>query len=180
MKYLLFAVLLSLPSYAYSQAMAFEQPGPVATITASGSYIYGEPQGGSNKSLWGWNLSPEISVTRQFSMQGDFGNYYMESVSQGQNRLILAAGPRYNFVARWHRVTPFVFAEGGEMRLTFQDSSYRDWDPVAIVGAGLKYRLSRRLAITIVPGEYMAHNLDAGPWDKNFSTRAGFTYNFFR
>jgi hypothetical protein len=153
----------------------------VASITASASYIYGEPQlpEGHNASLWGWNASPEIHVTRQFSMQGDFGNYYMQDANPGESRLLMAAGPRYNFVAH-SKLTPFIYAEGGEVRVTYKGSTYRDWDPVILVGVGFKYRLSRNLAVTVVPGQYLAHNLDWGPWVQNFSTRAGFTYNFFR
>ncbi len=181
MKGFVIVALLALPTLTYSQAIPFEPKGPIASLTASASYIYGEPQYGQNyNNLWGWDVSPEIKVIKQFSMQGDFGNYYMESsVYQGQSRLIMGAGPRYNFVAH-SKLTPFIYAEGGEVKVTYKGGTYRDWDPVILVGVGFKYRLSRNLAITVVPGQYLAHNLDWGPWDQNFSTRAGFTYNFFR
>jgi hypothetical protein len=66
------------------------------------------------------------------------------------------------------------------MRLTFQRTLYRDWDPIAIAGVGFEYRVSRSFALTLVPGEYLAHNLDAGPWNQDFTARAGLTFNLFR
>ena len=178
MKRYLIAALFALPSVMFSQAIPFEQRGPIASLTASASYINGEPQNGVNHTLWGWAVSPEIHLTRQFGMQADFASYYMSSIYPGQSRLLMAAGPKYNFVAR-HNLTPFVFGEGGEMRLTFQKSLYRDWDPVAIAGVGVQYRISRSLAVTVAP-EYIGHDQDNGQWAHDFTTRAGITFNLFR
>ena len=179
MKVLLSALLLVLPLRAVSQAVPFEQRGPIASLTASAAYIYGEPQIGHNHSLWGWSAMPEVKLTRHFGMQAEFSSYYMRSIYPAQSRFLIAAGPRYTF-APVSKITPFVFAEGGEMRLTFQRSLYRDWDPVAKGGIGFEYRLSRGIAITLIPAEYLAHNLDAGPWDHDFSSRGGITFNLYR
>lgn len=178
MKQLLIAALLSLPPIAYSQAVPFYQRGPVASLTASGSYIDGEPAFGHNHSLWGWSASPEFYFNRHFGLEAEVANFYESSITPGQRRLILTAGPRYNFDPI-HKVRPFVFAEGGEMRLTFTRSTYRDWDPVAKTGIGFQYYLPRGVSFTLVPAEWIAHSLDAGGWSNDFATRAGFTINFY-
>ena len=179
MKAFVIAVLLALPSLAYSQAIAFEgRGGPVGSITGSASYIFGERENGQNHDLWGWSVSPEYNLTRRIGFQAELGNYY-ERISPGQKRLILTAGPRYNLKPIF-TVWPFVYGEAGEMKLSFSGSKYTDWDPVARVGVGFEHRLARNVCVTIVPAEYLAHNLDAGGWTSDFSAHAGFTYNFYR
>jgi len=178
MKHLmLLATLLVLPSLAHSQAVPFEQ-GPVLSLTGSASYVYGEGEAGHNHSLWGWSLTPEMNITRRFGMQADVANLYENSISPTQRRLILTAGPRYNFPPVY-RTRPFIYAEAGEMKLSFQGSAYTDWDPVARTGIGFEYHLLRDVSLTIVPAEYMAHNLDRGGWSNDFSAHAGFTVNFY-
>jgi hypothetical protein len=179
MNRLLIAVVLALPSLAYSQAVPFDQRGPIASLTTSASYIYGEPQVGQNKNLWGWSAVPEVKLARHFGVQAEFASYYMGSIYPGQSRLLIAAGPRYDFKPV-SKVTPFIFGEGGEMRLTFQRSLYRDWDPVAKAGVGLEYRLSRGIALTLVPGEFLAHFQDDGARTYSFTSRAGITFNLYR
>src|SRR5579859_5150518 len=93
MKHLLLATLLALPPLAHSQAIPFEQ-GPVISLTGSGTYIFGEREAGHNHSLWGWQLTPEMNLTRRFGMQADVANLTESSISPGQRRLILTAGPR--------------------------------------------------------------------------------------
>jgi hypothetical protein len=178
MKPLLIAALLSLSSLAYSQAIPFYQRGPVASLTASGSYIDGEPTLGHNHSFWGWSASPEFTITRNFGMEAEVANYYESSITPGERRLFLTAGPRYTFDPI-HRIRPFVFAEAGEVRLTFTRSTYRDWDPVTKTGIGFEYFLPRGVSFTLVPAEWIAHNQDNGTWTNDFATRAGFTINFY-
>jgi hypothetical protein len=178
MKYLLLlATLLILPSFAHSQAIAFEQ-GPVISVTGSASYIYGESEGRHNFSLWGWGVSPEMNLTRRFGMQASFGNFIEEGISPGQRRLILTAGPRYS-LPPVYRIRPFVYAEAGEMKLSFNHTAYTDWDPVARIGIGFEYHLLRNVSFTLVPAEYLAHNVDSGGWEHDFSAHAGFTMNFY-
>jgi hypothetical protein len=178
MKKLLMAALLAFPSLVYSQAIPFYQSGPIASFTASGSYISGENLDGHNHSLWGWSASPEFNFNRHIGMEVEVANFYESAVTPGERRLVLTGGPRYTFDPI-HRVRPFVFAEGGEMRLTFTRSTYRDWDPVVKSGVGFEYYLPRRVSFTLVPAEWIAHNLDNGSWRNDFSARAGFTVNFF-
>ncbi len=179
MKSFLIAAVLALPSLAFSQAIPFDQKGPVGSFTASASYIYGENENGNVHTLIGWTATPEVNLTRHVGMQADFSSYYMQNVYPGQSRFLIVAGPRYNFATR-SRISPYIFAEGGEMRLTFQRTLFRDWEPMGKGGLGLDFRLSRGIALTLIPGEYMAHtNLNGAPWSQDFSTRGGITFNLF-
>ena len=176
MKHVLLAALLVLPPVAYSQAIPFEQ-GPEVSITASGSYIYGEPWNNQNHSLWGGSLTPEINITRRIGFQADFG-YYSERIAPEQHRLFMTAGPRYNFPPV-HKVRPFAFAEGGEVRLTWHGTALRDWDPVIKTGVGFEYHMLRNVSFTMVPAEYIAHNNDYGGWSHDYTARAGITVNLY-
>jgi hypothetical protein len=99
----------------------------------------------------------------------------MRSILVEQNRLLMAAGPRFNLAPR-SRFTPFVYAEGGEMRLAAGGVNYVDWNPVAKGGFGFQSKLSRTFAITLVPGEYLGQYQDNGTWLHSFSARAGITF----
>jgi len=176
---LLVLPLLILPLCAHSQAIPFDQKGPVASLTESAVYDFNDAQYGHNRSLWGWSAVPEVNLTRHLGMEGDFAILYMQSVYPGQSRFLMAAGPRYTFAPR-SRVTPFLFAEGGEMRLSAQKSLVKDWNPIGKGGFGFEYRVSRGVALTLVPGEYLGQYQDDGSWNHNFTTRAGLTWNLYR
>jgi hypothetical protein len=179
MRRYLITVLLALPSLAFSQSIPFTQKGPVGSFTASASYIYGEAQSGNAYNLIGWTATPEVNLVNHFGMQADFSSYYEQDIYPGSSRFLLSAGPRYNLTPR-SRISPYVFGEGGEMRLTFQRTLFRDWEPMARAGVGLDYRVSRDVALTLIPGEYIGHaNLNGAPWSQDYGARAGITFNLF-
>ena len=134
--------------------------------------------GHNRHGLWGWGASPEITINRHFGMEAEVANYYESSITPGERRLFLTAGPRYTFYPI-HRVRPFVFTQAGEVRTTITRSTYRDWDPVVKTGFGFEYSLPRGVAFTLVPGEWIAHRQDWGAWSNDFETRAGITINFY-
>jgi hypothetical protein len=182
MKNILIAFLLALPPLAYAQAIPFEQRGPIISVTGSAAYMFGQSFTGHDRSLWGWSVAPEWNLTPRVGLVFECAGFSMESITPGQNRLFCAAGPKYNFATRLtsrYRVVPFIFGEGGEMRLTTQGSIYRDWDPIGVVGVGFKRRLTTHIDITVVPGEYLLEAEDDGLWSHNFAARAGFSYNFY-
>jgi hypothetical protein len=179
MKHLLLAtVLLALPTLASSQAIPFEQ-SPMVSVTGSATYLFGEAQAGHNHNLWGWTITPEVNLTHRFGMQMDVSRLTENSVYPVQHRLILTAGPRYNFMPVFHS-RPFIYAEAGEMRETYEGyPSNRNWDPVGKLGFGFDYHLTKNVSLNIVPAEYFAHNLDWGGWVSDYSARFGFTLNFY-
>jgi hypothetical protein len=173
-----FAALLALPMTTYAQNLSMSQ-APVGSFTASYVYVFNDAQNGHNRSLMGWSAIPEVNFTRHLGFEGDFASLYVRSVYPGQGRFLMAAGPRFNFAPR-SKVTPFIFAEGGEMRLTTQFSPIKDWNPVAKGGFGFEYRVTRGIAMTLVPGEYLGQYQDNGEWNHSFTSRAGITFNLYR
>jgi len=149
---------------------------PVGSLTESFVYVFNDAQYGHNRSLMGWSVVPEVNLVKHFGFEGDFASLYVKSIYPGQSRFLMAAGPRYTFAPRSH-VTPFLFAESGEMRLSTQYKIARDWNPVVKGGFGIEYRVTRSWALTLVPGEYLGQYQDDGSWNHSFTTRVGITFN---
>jgi hypothetical protein len=152
---------------------------PVASFTASYVYQYAPDYVGADRSLMGWSATPEVNFTKYLGLQAEFTSLYMRSVYPGQNRLMMAAGPRFTF-APHSKFTPFVFAEGGEIRATRQLSDVSDWNPVATGGIGVNYKISRGIAFQLIPGEYVGQIQDDGSWNHSFMTKAGVSFNLYK
>lgn len=152
---------------------------PVGSFTASYVYQYAPDLVGANRSLMGWSATPEVNFTKYLGLQAEFTSLYMRSVYPGQDRLMMAAGPRFNF-APHSRFTPFAFAEGGEIRATRKLSDVSDWNPVATGGIGLNYKISRGMSFQLIPGEYVGQLQDDNSWNHSFMTKAGITFNLYK
>ena len=176
MKFFRYILAIFLLAPSVLRADGISTPAPVGSLTTSYVYVFNDAQNGHNRSLMGWSVVPEVNLVKHFGLEGDFASLYVRSVYPGQTRFIAAAGPRYTFAPR-SKVTPFIFAEGGEMRLSSQRSLAKDWNPVAKGGFGLEYRVSRGFAMTLVPGEYLGQYQDNGEWNHSFTSRVGLTFN---
>src|SRR5580698_2111474 len=117
---LLLAALFAVPLTIHAAAIPFNH-APVGSLTESYVYVFNDAQQGHNLSMMGWSVVPEVNFTRHLGLEGDFTSLYVRSIYPGQGRLLIASGPRFTFAPR-SRFTPFIFAEGGEMRLTKQFS----------------------------------------------------------
>ena len=152
---------------------------PVGSVTASYVYQFAPDYVGADRSLMGWSATPEVNFTKYLGLQAEFTGLYMRSVYPGQNRLMMAAGPRFNF-APHARFSPFAFAEGGEIRATSQGSSITDWNPVASGGIGVDYKITRDFAFQLIPGQYVGQEQDNGTWNHSFMAKAGITFNLYK
>jgi len=152
---------------------------PVASFTAGYIYTFTDSQVGNNRSLMGWSAMPEVRLAKYFDLQADFDGLYVRSIYPSENRFIAAAGPRYTFAPR-ARFTPFVYAEGGEVRLTSQASHDSDWNPLVKGGIGLEHKITSGIAFQLIPGEYTGQQLDNHSWEHSYSARAGITFNLYR
>ena len=61
-----------------------------------------------------------------------------------------------------------------------KESLLRDWNPVGKGGFGFEYRVSRGVAVTLVPGEYLGQYQGDGSWNHSLTTRGGITFNVYR
>lgn len=172
-------------SRMYDSGMIFgeriKNPGqrPAASFTAGYVYTFTDSQHGHNRSLMGWSAVQQVRLLGNVGLQADFQGLYVRSVYPGENRFLALAGPRYTLAPR-SRFTPFVYAEGGEVRLTSQANHNSDWNPVVKGGFGFEHKLSHGIAIQIIPGEYMGQLLDDHTIEHSYSARGGITFNLYR
>lgn len=152
---------------------------PVGSVTTGYIYTFTDSQTGHNRSLMGWSAVPELRVYKAIGLQTEFTGLYVRSVYPGENRFVVAAGPRYTF-APHTRFTPFIYAEGGEMRSTSQADHVSDWDPIVKGGFGFERKIAGGLAFQLIPGEYVGEQLDDHSWEHSYSARAGITFNLYR
>ncbi|MDX6456628.1 MAG: hypothetical protein QOE55_325 [Acidobacteriaceae bacterium] len=152
---------------------------PAGSLTASYVYQYAPDLVGANRSLMGWSVTPEVNFKKYLGLQAEFTSLYMRGVYPGQSRLIMAAGPRFNF-APHSRFSPFAFAEGGEVRATTKANDIADWNPVVSGGIGVNYKLSRSVAFQLIPGQYVAQLQDDHNWNHSFMSKAGITFNLYK
>lgn len=171
--------------FSYPQTMIFGQrltdvhEAPVASFSTDYIYTFTDSQTGHNRSLMGWSAMPSVHLEKHLALQGDFAGQYVRSVYPGENRLYMAAGLRDTFAPR-SRFTPFVYAEGGEVRLTSQLSHNSDWNPIVRGGLGLEHKITRGLAFQLIPGEYTGQQLDNHEWEHSFTSRAGITFDLYK
>lgn len=152
---------------------------PVASFNAGYIYTFTDSQTGHNRSLMGWTAVQEVRLRSYLDMQVDFEGLYIRSIYPGENKFIAAAEPRYTLAPR-SRFNPFVYAEGGEIRSTSQLSHGSDWNPVVKGGFGFEHKVSRGLALQLIPGEYMGKQLDDHTREHSYSARAGITFDLYR
>jgi hypothetical protein len=127
----------------------------------------------------GYSATPEIDIVPRLGMQGDFETVWVRAIRYpDQGRILMAAGPRFNFSPR-HHVNPFAFAEGGEVRLSTSLKPV-NWNPIVKAGFGFEYKLNPHFSLQIVPGEYLGQLLDNGTWDHAYTSRVGIKFNLTR
>ena len=121
-----------------------------------------------------------MNFGKYLGLQADFTQLYMSGIYPGRNRLMIAAGPRFNFAPR-SKFTPFIFLEGGEVRLTQQNLyNISDWNPIAKGGFGFDHKLKHGFGFQLIPGEYIGQYQDNGTWLNSYSARAGISYSLYR
>jgi hypothetical protein len=174
---LLLAALLCLPSIAYADGIPKDK-APVGSITASGVYVFSPNNLGADRSLVGWSIVPEMNFVKHLGLQADFTRLSMNGIIVDQSRLLIASGPRYTLAPR-SMFTPYLFGEGGEIRMSSGSSITKDWNPVAVGGIGLDFRASKSFAFTLIPGQYIGQYQDNGTWNHSFAARLGFTFNLY-
>lgn len=84
MRPLLLALLLCIPTLSHSQAIPFEQRGPLVSITASAVNISHYDLNGHSRTLWGWSATPALRITSRWGLQGDVSNSSVRSVYPGR------------------------------------------------------------------------------------------------
>jgi hypothetical protein len=130
----------------------------------------------------GWYVIEQANVSKHFGIMAESTNTYNWHAGAQHNLNMMTAGPVYRLPSKW--VSAYAFAEGGAVRTEYslpgtRAQSYVNWDAAAVGGIGMNYRLTRRLAFQVIPGEYIATKNSNGDWESNYDAKAGFVLNFY-
>ena len=164
---------------ATARPMAAYQEVPFISIAVGFTYLQTDltnVPGGAGSYQMGWYGIPELHLTKHLSVIADFTNFNNYHAHSTENVHGFTGGPAYSL--SFLGLTPFVFAEGGAIRDS--RAGRIQWNPAAVGGVGMNFKLSHALAFQVVPGEYVATQLPNGNWQSNFNAKAGFVLNTFR
>lgn len=156
---------------------------PVASFAVHYNYAFQTSSYMGNRSLMGWSALPEVNLTRHIGFQADFTALTMRGVNVDENRLLIAAGPRYTLAPR-SLFTPFIYGEGGEMRSRSSAvgvSDVVDWNPATRAGIGFDIKSKHGIGFEIIPAEYIGEKVEwRDQWNHSFSARAGIVFNLYK
>jgi hypothetical protein len=160
-----------------------ESPEPKAPIGAlSLGYLYiasEEVPGTWQYHLHGFFAIPQINVNHWFSFNGDFTSSYNTSAGAHQNVQARLGG--LVFTAKSSaKISPFGFADAGVVRDS-DDSTVKS-APAYAVGGGFAIKLTKRVGLLFIPGEYIKTWPPTGPNNtlNNFTARFGITLPLYR
>ncbi len=153
-----------------------KQKTPDGSLSVFGEYKFTELQSGPKVSEWGWSVVPEINLNPYLGVQADFSSEYTHPIYPSRSTFSIAAGPRVNLMPH-SKIMPYVYAEGGEVRVERQNVRYSDWNPMVATGIGVEYRVTPNFALTWIPAQYTGQNMDNNGWNHSFSTKFGLTWN---
>lgn len=154
---------------------------PFISFGAGFSYLQTDitdAPGGEGTSQIGWYILPEVHITRYLAVIGDQTNFQDYHAHAGENVHGFAGGPLYSPFAPYHGITPYVFAEGGSLRVS--KGGVTNWDPAAIGGVGMNVKITHSLAFQFIPAEYVATKLPNGEWESSYTSKAGIVLTNFR
>lgn len=164
-------------------ATTTRRQAPVASVAMHYNYMFQTSPYMGNRSLMGWSVVPEVNLTHHIGFQADFTALTMRGVNVDENRLLIAAGPRYTFAPRSF-FTPFVYGEGGEMRSRSSGANVShivDWNPATRAGIGFDLKSKHGIGFEIIPAEYIGEKVEwRDQWNHSFSARAGIVFNLYK
>jgi hypothetical protein len=135
---------------------ALEAPEPKAPIGAlSLGYIYiasEEAPGTWQYHLHGFFAIPQINVHHWLSFNGDFTSSYNTSAGAHQNVQARLGGVVFTAKSS-AKISPFGFADGGVVRDS-NDGTVK-FAPALAVGGGFAIKLTKRVGLLFIPGEYI-------------------------
>jgi hypothetical protein len=162
---------------------SLESPEPKAPIGAlSLGYLYiasEEAPGTWQYHLHGFFAIPQINVNHWLSFNGDFTSSYNTSAGAHENVQARLGG--LVFTAKSSaKVSPFGFADAGVVRDS--NDGTVNFAPAFAMGGGFAIKLTRRVGLLFIPGEYIKTWPPTGPNNtlNNFTARFGITLPVYR
>jgi hypothetical protein len=162
---------------------ALEAPEPKAPIGAlSFGYIYiasEEAPGTWQYHLHGFFGIPQINVNHWLSFIGDFTSSYNTSAGAHENVQVRLGGIAFT-AKSGAKMSPFGFTDVGVVRDS--NDGTVTFSPAFAVGGGFGIKLTKRVGLLFIPGEYIKTWPPTGPNNtlNNFTARFGITLPLYR
>jgi hypothetical protein len=166
-----------------SQVHPAAVPKPRAPIGAvSFGYIYLASE--DSPGAWRYHFQgffgiPQVNVNHWLGFNGDFTQSYNTSAGAHQNVQARLGG--IVFTAKSSaRISPFGFADAGVVRNS--NAGTVNSSPALALGGGFSMKLTKRVALLFIPGEFIKTWPPTGPNNtlNNFSARFGITLPLYR
>ena len=152
---------------------AIAQEKPVFSLSAGYIYLNADQHTGNRASFNGWYAIPQYHLRSSWSVIGEVTGFYGSSTGKSTNIHSYTAGPVYSF-STGTRLTPFLFGELGDARTSAPGKITNAL--AAIFGLGLNVKMTDRVALQIVPGEYVLTAPSAGVLH-NYAAQVGLAFN---
>jgi hypothetical protein len=157
-----------------------ERKAPIGALSLGYIYIASEEAPGTwQYHLHGFFVIPQINVNHWLSFNGDFTSSYNTSAGAHQNVQARLGG--LVFTAKSSaKISPFGFADAGVVRDS--NAGTVNFAPALAVGGGFAIKLTRRVGLLLIPGEYITTWPPTGPKNtlNNFTARFGITLPLYR
>lgn len=135
------------------------QETPVVSLSFGYIYLNADQHGAPRASLNGWYAIPQWHATKNLSVITEFTNFYGSPGGNGTNVHGYTAGPLYAF-STGTRITPFVFSEIGDVRVSTPGNVGNNF--AFIAGVGVNIKLVKRVYLQLIPGDYVLTDPAAG------------------
>jgi hypothetical protein len=163
------------------QPAAVQKPkAPIGAVSFGYIYIASEDTPG----VWHYHLHgffgiPKVNVNHWLGFNGDFTESYNTSAGAHQNVQARLAGIVLTAKSS-ARISPFGFADAGVVRNSNDGAVHSA--PTLALGGGFSIKLTKRVGLLFIPGEYLKTWPATGPNDtlNNFSARFGITLPLYR
>lgn len=167
-----------LPSAPLSQPAQSKprEPGPVGALTFGYVYLASQtaPNGPWNFHLQGFFGIPQYNVKPWFSLFADFTQSYNTSRGAHENVQTRLGGFLFTAKAK-ARISPFAFVDAGAIRDSKSGTVTNS--PGLAAGGGTTLKLTKRIGLLIIPGEYVRTYAPGGSLN-NFTGRFGIVLPF--
>jgi hypothetical protein len=168
------------PARRVQPVAAPESKAPIGAVSLGYLYIASEEAPGTwQYHLHGFFAIPQINVNHWLSFIGDFTSSYNTSAGARQNVQARLGGVVFTAKSS-AKISPFGFADAGVVRDS-NDGTVKS-APAFAVGGGLSMKLTKRVGLLFIPGEYIKTWPPTDPNNtlNNFTARFGITIPLYR
>jgi hypothetical protein len=168
------------PASQVQPPAATKPKAPIGAVTFGYIYIASEEFPGT----WQYHLQgffgiPQVNINHWFGFNGDFTESYNTSAGAHQNVQARLGGMIFTAKSS-AKISPFGFADAGLTRNS-NDGTVNS-SPTLALGGGFAIKLTKRVGLLFIPGEYLKTWPPTGPNNtlNSFTARFGVTLPLYR